>query len=241
MKQFKTLFKLLVILLSGAQLMSCEKDEPQKDFITFEEIVLNSEGYWNGEDNSGGFTSGNAFFPNHFKDWGDGVTSWYGFACSNHTDTYTAGYGNQYSSWAGGGANGSEKYAVIYYGDTIEFTVPEKMESIQVSNSTYAALSMKDGDDFARKFEQGDYFNLVIAGIDEEDNLTGIIKIGLADYTAEDESMHYISNVWNLIELEYLGVVKKIIFGFESSDTGAVGINTPVYACIDNIKGTLQK
>lgn len=98
-------------------LFSCDKDEEDKtDIITFEELDLGSEGYWNGSDGSGGFTSGNAFFPNQFTDWGNGITSWKGFAYSNHTDIVTPGYVNQYSSYAGGGANGSEKYAVIYGG-----------------------------------------------------------------------------------------------------------------------------
>jgi hypothetical protein len=88
---------------------------------------------------------------------------------------------------------------------------------------------------------EGDYFHLVIKGIDEKDNVTGIATIGLADFTDEDVSKHYITNIWNLIDLEFLGVVKKIAFSFESSDTSEWGINTPTYACIDNIRGILQE
>ncbi len=237
----KTSIRLLVFLFAVTHLFSCEKDEPVIDFITFEEIALNNQGYWNGSDNSGGFTSGNAFFPNIFTEWEGGVTSWTGFACSNRKDTYTAGYGNQYSCWAGGGANASEKFALIYLGDTIVFKVPEKMESIQVSNATYPALSMQNGDDYAKKFCAGDYFYLLIRGIDEEGKSTGVAKIGLADFTAEDPNMYYISNKWILVNLEHLGIVKKMAFSFESSDTGEWGINTPAYACIDNVKGNLQE
>jgi len=237
----KTTSKLIVILFAMTQFLSCEKDEPVIDFITFEEVTLNNLGYWNGSDNSGGFTSGNAFFPNSYTDFGDGLYSWIGFACSNHTDKNTAGWLNQYSSWTGEGANMSEKYAVLYQGDTIVFTVPERLESMQVSNSTYAAITMQNGDEFAKKFGPEDYFHLIIRGIDDEGNSTGVAKVGLADFTSEDSNLYYISNQWNLIKLDHLGVVKKLAFRFESSDIGDWGINTPSYACIDNIKGTLQE
>ena len=90
-------------------LYSCEKDQPEKDNITFEDIELSNEGVY--IDKSGGFTTGNAFFPTHYNpDFG----SWAGFVVSNHDDTDTPGYENQYSAIAGSGASGSEKYAVLF-------------------------------------------------------------------------------------------------------------------------------
>jgi len=80
-----------MILLALVQFMSCEKEQEVYDFVTFEEIALNEQGFWNGSDNSGGFASGNAFFPNTFSDLGEWGTVWTGFACSNHTDVYTEG------------------------------------------------------------------------------------------------------------------------------------------------------
>ena len=47
-------------------LSACDKDEVKYDFIDFEEMPLDTNGYWNGSDGSGGFAAGNAFFPNTF-------------------------------------------------------------------------------------------------------------------------------------------------------------------------------
>ena len=224
---------------------SCEKEKETTDYITFEELDPGESGYWNGSDGGDGFTSGNAFFPTHFTDWGGGITSWSGFAYSNHGDRTTPGYTNQYSCYVGWGAGNSEMFAVITLGDTLTFTVPARVDRISVANSTYAALSMKNGDDFAKKFggEDGsdpDYFYLLITGIDEEGLPTGTVTMVLADYTMEDPSGDFIADVWTDIPLVVLGVVKQLVFSFDSSDKGEYGINTPQYACIDNIAGTLQ-
>jgi len=237
----KTLTRFLLSLALGWQLTSCNKEEVKYDFVTFEELELAEEGYWNGSDNSGGFTSGNAFFPNTFIDWGGGITSWTGFACSNLKDRLTPGYDNQYSSYAGGGASGSEKFGLVYLGDTLVFAIPEKIESMQVTNTTYTALSMKNGDAMARKFSDGDYFHFIITGIDEQNIVTGKAIIALADFTDTVPDNHYITSDWNLIDLEFLGVVKKLAVSFASTDTSEWGINTPAYACIDNIRGIIQE
>lgn len=227
-------------------MFSCNKDEEKIDFITFEELLLDETGYWNGSDGSGGFTAGNGFFPNSYIDWGGGIVSWMGFGYSNHTDMITPGFENQYSCYAGSGVNNSQNFGIISIGDTLVFNVSEKVEYLYVSNSTYAALSMKNGDQFSKKFggEDGndpDYFKLILTAFDEEDFLIGKATIGLADYTFPDNSSDYISNAWTKIPLEDFGYLKKIAFSFESSDTSAYGINTPAYACIDNIKGTLKE
>ncbi len=226
-------------------LSACEKEQETWDYITFEELDPGSAGYRNGSDGSGGFTSGNAYFPTRFTDWGDGITSWSGFAYSNLHDQSTPGYANQFSCYAGGGAGKSEMFAMVTFMDTLTFTVPEKVKRISLANSTYAALSMKYGDDFSKKFggEDGsdpDYFHLIITGLDEEGAKSGTVVLALADFTAEDPADDYISNGWTEIPLDGLGFVKKLVFDFDSSDKGEWGINTPMYACIDNISGILR-
>lgn len=242
----KLLFIAIIIAVYSLLNYSCQKEEEKIDYITFEELPLGDNGFWNGSDGSGGFTNGNVFFPNTFTDWGGGITSWMGFGYSNHTDKTTPGYENQYSCYAGSGAGNSRVFCLISVGDTMLFNVPEKVEFLYVANSTYAALSMKNGDQFAKKFggEDGtdpDYFNLVLTVFDKEDFKIGTATIGLADYTFEDNIQDYISNAWTKIPLEDFGYLKKIAFSFESSDTSIYGINTPAYACIDNIKGILEE
>ena len=85
----------ITVALVAVVMFSCDKDEVKYDFIDFEDLVLDSTGYWNGSDGSGGFEVGNAFFPNTFTDWGGGITSWTGFAYSNHSDRSTSGYENR--------------------------------------------------------------------------------------------------------------------------------------------------
>ena len=54
---------------------SCEKDEDQKDYITFEELELDAEkGYWNGENNSGEGPPATAYL-----DTGNETYEWHGY------------------------------------------------------------------------------------------------------------------------------------------------------------------
>jgi hypothetical protein len=227
---------------------SCQKDEEEIDIIDFEELELDMEpGYWNGKDRSGEFRSGNASFPNYWDDtWGE---YWEGFSYSNRSDNATPGIGNQYSSFAGGGAEGSEQYALFYSGfygtDTLVFTRPERVNRMSVSNSAYAALAMQDGDDFTKKFggESGgdpDWFSLIIEGIDTDGKSAGTIEIYLADFRPDIPENDFIRRDWVPVPLDQLGVVKKLVFGFASSDTSYGFINVPTYVCIDNIVGTLK-
>ena len=239
-------YHVLAVLVITAAASACEKDEPKYDFIDFENLPLDKTGYWNGADGSGGFEAGDAFFPNTYTDWGGGITSWTGFGYSNHTDRTTPGFENQYSCYAGSGVNGSKNFGLISGGDTLVFNVPEKVEFLYVTNSTYAALSMRDGDMFAKKFggESGndpDFFDLRLEPFNEDGQKTGTLTVRLADYTAGDNSKDYIANSWTKLPLVDFGFIKKIAFTFESSDVGEYGINTPKYACIDNIRGILEE
>lgn len=227
-------------------LLSCEKVKPVVDVIDFEEITLESRGYWNGDDASGGFSSGNATFTNRYdNDW----EVWSGFAVSNHTDVITPDVENQYSSIAGSGASESAQYAVYNYfmdrADTIWFEIPEKITAISVSNTTYAYMAMLNGNAFAKKFggdsgSDPDWFKVVLTALNNEGNPVGSVDIFLADYRYDNNSLDYISNVWTKIDLSVFGFVKGLVIEIASSDTGEFGINTPAYVCIDDIRGTLN-
>ncbi len=210
---------------------------------TFEELELDSTGYWNGSDDAGGFTSGNAYFINHYN---HDYYSWTGFAYSNLKDTVTAGYSNQYSAYAGIGADSSNNYCVAYtFGnDTVTLTTSTTVSGAYFTNNTYAALSMRDGDDYAKKFggENGndpDWFKLSIFGIDDSNNNTDTINFYLADFRYADNDSDYIVKDWKWADFTSLGNVKKIVFFLSSTDNGAYGMNTPAYFCLDNLNGTV--
>ena len=238
-------FKKITIALAVSVLItySCKKDDkPEISKITFEEISLGSEGYWNGSDGSGGFTSGNAFFKNTYN---SNYNSWSGFAVSNKTDKTTPGYINQYSSVAGGGAAQSQKYCVLYSysADTIKFTKPQKISNISLSNSTYTYLSMKNGDTFAKKFggatgNDPDSFCVKFKAVNDK-GTTWTYTLYLADFRDSDNLNDYIFDGWFDADLSDVGFIKYLIFSFDSSDKTGEYINTPTYVCIDNIEGEI--
>ncbi len=247
MKYIKALALIIVITL--IIFSSCKKDnQPAVSKITFEEVALGPEGYWNGSGGEGGFTSGNGFFKNSYGvDAGTGFEYWSGFAVSNHTDKTTPGLDNQYSSITGGGAGQSQKYAILYsYSqDTITFSTPQKIKIISICNSTYAYYSMKNGDNFAKKFggitgDDPDYFCLIFKAVDNNGTVyTFSDSLFLADFRYADNLDDYIFDGWVNADFSGIGYIKYLIFKFDSSDKTGDFINTPTYVCLDNIEGEL--
>lgn len=198
--------------------------------------VSTSPGPWGGEVNHNVFTSGGITFKNDYYSLFD---SWSGWSYSNTTDTATAGFTNQFSAYTGGGVNNSENYGV-YYGD---FDPPPTVAGIPAgtllgayfTNTTYAALSMLNGDDHAKQFEDGDWFKLMITGLDAGDQETGAVVFDLADYTSSDPDDWYIVDQWTWVDLTSLGVATQLQFEMSSSDVGDYGMNTPAYFAMDNL------
>jgi hypothetical protein len=217
-------------------------------------LSLTPESYWNGSDGSGGFQSGPAWFNNNYTDWGGGYYSWDGWAYSNMTDTTTPGYTNQYSAITGGGFN-SNNYGIScvsldFMSGTYEpiptsLTFTDGADGYMVAgayftNTTYAYLSMKYGDVFAKKFggpsgNDPDWFLLTIIGKDAWGTETGTVKFYLADYRFADNSQDYIVNTWEYVDLSSLGLVKSLEFSLSSSDAGSFGMNTPAYFAMDDL------
>lgn len=211
------------------------------DIATFEDLVLPAESYWNGSDESGGFTSGSAFFNNNYNPtWG----SWNGFSYSNITDTTSSGWTAQYNVITGSGQGGSANYAVGYVGGsqppTITFDTAGLIDGLYVTNNNYAYYSMLNGDAFAKKFggnsgNDPDWFMLTITGKDVDDVVTGTVDFYLADYRFADNNIDYIVKTWQYVDLTSLGTVKTLEFALSSSDVGDWGMNTPAYFVVDTI------
>ncbi|MCF8357259.1 MAG: DUF4465 domain-containing protein [Prolixibacteraceae bacterium] len=218
----------------------------------FENLVLEPESYWNGADGSGGFISGLVQFSNSYNaDWG----TWADWAYSNTSDVTTPGFMNQFSAIAGSGfdtiSSGGSNYGVGYISSNwatfqpiplpVAFSdnAPHVMNGLYVTNSTYAALSMENGDDFAKKFggETGndpDFLKLLIWG-KKDGNETDTVEFYLADFRFEDNTQDYIVKTWQWVELSSLGKIDTLLFSISSSDIGDWGINTPMYFNVDNI------
>jgi len=188
-----------------------------------------------GASDNGGRYIEDAYFPSSFKSWGFAG----GFAFSSYTDTVTEGYTNQFAAFHGSGFNKSNAYAVSNGLTSLTFKQPVEFRSLQVSNSTYAALSMKKGDMFGKKFggttgNDPDYFRLIMKA-----HLNGVLIdssiIYLADFRFSDNSEDYILKEWKPLSFSNIQTLDSITFRLESTDVGQWGMNTPNYFCLDNI------
>ena len=232
----------LVLVLQGVAVA-----DPLADF---EDLALAPESYWNGsaDSSAGGFTSGSAWFNNHYViDAFSGWAFWGGWAYSNETDTTTGDYQNQYSAITGGGQSGTT-YAVAYY-DTYTPTIPTitlptemTLSQAYVTNTTYAYLTMRDGDPngFSKKFggetgDDEDWFLLTITGKDAGGGVTGTVEFYLADFRFADNSQDYLVDTWTPVALSSLGPVKSVECTLNSPDSSAWGINTPTYFALDTL------
>ncbi|HEX4592584.1 MAG TPA: DUF4465 domain-containing protein, partial [Gemmataceae bacterium] len=217
--------------------------------IGFEDVgVPTPPGYVNGSAGPGGattFKSGGATFNN---DYNTTFGNWAGWSVSRVTDVTTQGFGNQYSAYnlPNGGGDNSPTYGVGYVDSftpvtpTITLPAGTKPLSARITNDTYAALIMLDGDPngFARKFDVAhqDYFTLTISGHDALGMLTGMVNFNLADYRVPSSvAQPYVISQWTSVDLTPLGDATSLTFTLASSDTGQFGINTPTYFALDNL------
>ena len=132
-------------------------------------------------------------------------------------------------------------YAVAYNPRSLTFasSMAHIVRGFYITNSTYAALSMKHGDDFSKKFggpsgDDPDWFRLSVWGV-YHGRATDTIDFYLADFRFEDNEKDYIVESWEWLELSTLGPVDSLMLSLSSSDMGAWGMNTPAYFCIDDI------
>ena len=210
----------------------------------FENFGLAPEQFLDGSDGSGGFSSGNIRLLNSFN---DNYSSWSGWAISSTTDTLTPGFTNQYSCIAGAGVDNSSSYATAFVsGESLLHTEgmgQGVVEGFYINNSTYAFLSMRDGDAFAKKFggEDGtdpDFYYVSIKEHGSRNVVNDSIIFYLADFRFPDSADDYIVDEWTWIDLQRFENVDTLAFTIHSSDVGAFGVNTPAYFCVDDIRTT---
>jgi hypothetical protein len=220
--------------------------------VDFGDLTLaDSESSWSGNypiDGTGGTGETTAFVSNgvSFGNFSDGDWDfWEGFAYSNMSDTTTPGYGNQYSAYAGTGYNaGDDIFAVGYAGfstiPTVTFGAETSVMGAYFTNTTYAGLSMRDGDGPAKQFggvsgDDPDWFVLTITGRDASGAITETVDFELANYRFADNSEDYIVDSWEYVDLSLLGSVMSMEMTLSSSDVGDWVMNTPGYFAMDNL------
>ena len=215
--------------------------------VDFEDLSLPKvDTFYNGNDLAGTFQSAgvtfNVNYDNTYDFWAGG------FAYSNMRDDSTAGFTNLFSAYPAGGANGSEIYALNTEGDTLFFPSTTDLVSVEITNTTYAYLSMKNGDAFAKQFgspndangnpdgTQGkDFFYVTVYSHDAAGDILDSLNINLADFTSSDPNDHYILDTWRTVDISALQEVEYLTFKYFSSDIGDFGINTPKFFALDNL------
>jgi hypothetical protein len=217
---------------------------PAQVVVDLEDLSAPPAGFYNGSDGAGGFTSRGARFNNVY-DPTFGV--WTGWSYSRVTNVTTAGFTNQYAAYnlpGGGTGDGSPTYAVAFAPTpTINLPANTRPLSARIANTTYAALSMLNGDQFAKKFggptgNDPDFFRLTVQGFNAGGALTGSLDFFLADYRFANNSQDYILSQWTSLDLTSLGSAARLSFSLTSSDNGPFGMNTPAYFALDNLAVT---
>lgn len=213
---------------------------------TLADTILN----FNGQSSTG---NNQAFAPNAdgTYDWVDQGASfslevsfsgaaWDGITYSSVNNTTTAGFLNQYAVYGDGMGRGDTGSYAIYANPftprpVISLPVATTVLGFYANNTTYAALSMLNGDGFARSFTtaSNDWFQLTIEGFDSGDVSQGSVDFLLADYTGATGA---IIEDWAFIDLTSLGNnVRSLGFSLSSSDNNAFGMKTPAYFAMDDL------
>ncbi len=202
--------------------------QSQAAIITFDDNALAADTFFAPGGNTSFISGGTSFDHTWSYD-----CCWGNFTYSNKQDTTTIGFTNDRSAITGTGVGtGQDNYAVSYSNASINFAGATHVESAFITNTTYAYLAVKNGEDgfggVKGPFEAGDFFNLTINGLDQNENIISTFDFALADGSDVVDS-------WTLVDFSSLGTVYGLSFSYSSSDVGDYGINTPTYFAIDNI------
>lgn len=217
--------------------------------VDFEGLTVPPSGFFNGDPGtlspgqsvSTPWTAGGVAFSNTFgidSYGGFDYPYWHGFAYSNVVNTTDPAFNNQYAAYPGGGYQ-SSTYAVPhteYDSDrpTVTLPVPTTVSGFRIANTTYAALTMRNGDQygFSAPLPPGGWFATTAIGTLGA-TTTGSATFYLADLRGA--SPPGILSTWEWFDLSSLGMVDRIEFAFTGSDMGPFGLNTPRYFALDDL------
>lgn len=188
-----------------------------------------AESAWQGADTPvdgrNEWTSGDYTFSTYV----DAASFYYSeFTVSNQTANTSTGWAEPYRSAKGGAYEGANfaVWNMNYYGiDTITFT-ERVVPGFYVNNNAYAVNSMLNGDSYAKKFDETDWFVLYCIGW-KNNAVVDTVEVYLAN---EGKYM----TEWTYVDLSELGAIDAMTFGMNSSDASYGYMNTPAYFCMDN-------
>jgi hypothetical protein len=210
---------------------------------SFEGYNLPNDSFYNGIDGKGFFENEALRFPSVYD-----TTYFYwsgGWALSNKTQKDTKGFNALYIGIPGSGYQ-SSTYIIGQHGSVIQNKRNNSRNIIgfYVSNSAYSYWSMKEGDQFAKKFggsdgKDPDYF-LLTTHVWQNGSVVKSHETYLSDFRSSDNSKDFILSAWAYVDLTDTvkqGIVfDSLEFRLSSSDTGSFGMKTPAFFIVDKIE-----
>ncbi len=254
----KTFFSLLWAgVMTLAALVPAQAQISDSTVATFENLTLEAESYYLGDDSVGfkEFRSGDFIFSNTYTyDSTYKFGYWRGFGYANLTSSLydtaaSASYDlNTFRCAAGAGAEESATYALAYASvfdpavvRTLDTTGQVIAGAYFVNNATAVNRALY-GDAFGVKpFAQGDFMKIHCVGFLGQDSV-GETDLYLIDYRSKNPNEHYILQAWKWFDLSVLGKVNRVEFVVMSSQKNQFGELFPQYFCVDDfgITGTSE-
>lgn len=250
----------LTALLTLALLTFIVAPLAQATIVDLEDVTLSADSFDNGHPDGenvagqGSMNPGDSYVDAHVSqgasfnvegsfDAAFSFFSWGGWATSSKTDTTTVGFGNQYSGYSGSGSGGSDNYVIGFGGGVapvVQVPAGEKPVQVDITNATYTALSMLNGDAFAKQFggpsgDDPDTFILTITG-SNGGGAVGTVDFYLADYRFVDNNLDYVVDTWTSVDISSLQDATELSFGLTTTDIGGFGPNTPLYFALDDLR-----
>ena len=268
MKKIFTLFAAVALTASAAMadVVTLDLNKPMNPTS----LEYNENGIWTGCYNDVDYTwlafgdENRGFMLSHLiggegASWGgyywDGFCPAIGGDQTDYNGAWTTTYGG---CMAGGGcvinedgtvtADPAQPYLVGYWGSwsedptnqvkyaDIDDNTTFKPIGVYVCNHPWPYYGCLHGDGMGRAFVEGDYFELIAHGVDADDNET-TTSIKLVEFTnGELKAL----NDWTFFDLSSLGEVESVYFTLNSTDTGAYGMNTAAYFCMDKFQAEVE-
>ena len=226
----------LSLLFAGATMFATAQQ-----VISFEQQVLNNDGYWCGDESGVEYESWGAkayackyiedgvfFNVNYTPSWG----SWSGYAISNRTETtFSSITPDQYNNITGTAKSGNNFCLVQTYGETIDMAGSAVVKGFWYTNNAWTVYAILNGDGMATDdgpFGTDDWLKCTVTGT-KADKTIATVDIMLA------ENGTYV-NEWKYADLSSLGEVVSLSFSFSGTKQNSYGLTTPAYMCIDDME-----
>ncbi|MBQ6166408.1 MAG: DUF4465 domain-containing protein [Muribaculaceae bacterium] len=141
-------------------------------------------------------------------------------------------------------ADPEQPYFVAYYAsfwgfptNEVKYVAEDGDETFEpvgvyICNHPWPYYGCEHGDGFGEPFAEGDYFELIAVGVGV-DGTEKRVRINLVEFTnGELKAL----NDWTFFDLSELGEVTSVYFEMYSTDSGAYGMNTAAYFCMDKFQ-----